>query len=99
MILEKILKEGPVDMALSAEEAAEPTKRRVRSPSSGEATCEVWTGEDETIVGFLEAALKENGIPVRVEQYGRSAVIYAPPEDGSRAREIIQEIVEGVPPE
>jgi hypothetical protein len=62
-------------------------------------TCEVWSGEDEGLAGFLEAALRENQIPVRRERHGQRAAIYAPPEEELRAREIIQEIVEGVPPE
>jgi hypothetical protein len=33
-----------------------------------------------------------------VERHGEKAVIYAPPEDETRAREIIREIVEGAPP-
>ena len=99
IILEKLLKEGPVDMALAANDAGEAAKPRGRKPASGLATCEVWSGEDETRAGFLEEALRENQIRARVESHGERAAIYAPAEDEVRAKEIIQEIVEGVPPE
>jgi hypothetical protein len=65
MILEKTLNEGPVDMGLIADDAAGPAKPKSRSSSFGAAICEVWSGEDENLAGFLGAALKENGIPVR----------------------------------
>jgi hypothetical protein len=99
IILEKLLHEGPVDMALAGDQTSEPAKPKGRVPASGLATCEVWTGEDERLAGFLEAALKENGIPVRVERHGQKTAVYASPEDEARAREITREIVEGAPPE
>ncbi len=98
-ILERLLKEGPVDMALTANEAAEQAKPKRRSAAMSMAISEVWSGEDESLAGFLGVALKENGIPVRVERHGQRAAVYAPPEDEGRAREIIREIVEGAPPE
>ncbi len=99
VILEKLLKEGPVDMGLAADDAAGPAKPKPKSSSFGAAICEVWSGEDENLAGFLGAALKENGIPVRVERHGQKAAVYAPVEDEGRAREIIREIVEGAPPQ
>ncbi len=99
VILERLLKEGPVDMALTANDAAEQAKPKQRSAAMGVAISEVWSGEDESLAGFLGAALKENGIPVRVERHGQKATVYAPPEEEGRAREIIREIVEGAPPE
>lgn len=99
IILERLLQEDPVDMALAAHDAGEPTRLQGRKFASGLAACEVWAGDDDTLAGFLEAALRENQIPVRVESHGEKTAIYAPSEDELRAREIIEEIVEGVPPE
>jgi hypothetical protein len=99
VILERLLKEGPIDMALTAKDAAGQAEPKKRMAAIGTATSEVWSGEDESLAGFLAAALKENGIPVRVERHGQNATVYAPPEEESRAREIIREIVEGAPPE
>jgi hypothetical protein len=99
VILEKLLNEGPMDMTLTANDAAEQPKPKRRSAVMGMAMSEVWSGEDESLAGFLGAALKENGIPVRLERHGQKAAVYAPPEDEGRAREIILEIVEGAPPE
>jgi hypothetical protein len=99
VILEKLLKEGPVDMALTANDAAEQARPKSRSAAMGMAISEVWSGEDESFAGFLGAALKENGIAVRVERHGQKAAVYASLEDEGRAREIIREIVEGAPPD
>ena len=99
VILEKLLKEEPVDMALTANDAAEQVKPKHRSAAIGRAISEVWSGEDESLAEFLAAALKENGIPVRVERHGQRATVYAPPDEESRAQEIIREIVEGAPPD
>src|SRR5713226_7222739 len=99
VILERLLNEGPVDMGLVADDEAAQAAPRVKSSAIGQATCEVWSGEDENLAWFLGAALKENSIPVRVEGHGEQAAVYAPPEDEARAREIIREIVEGAPPE
>ncbi len=99
VILEKLLNEGPVDMELIADEAAAPAKPRPRSSSLDAAICEVWSGEDENLAGFLGAALKENGIPVRTERHGQKITVCAPLEDQGHAREIILEIVDGTPPE
>lgn len=98
VILETLLNERPVDMTLAANEEAAQAAPKVKSPGIGRATCEVWSGGDETLAGFLGAALKENGIPVRVERHGQRAAVYAPPEEEGRAREIIREIVEAAPP-
>jgi hypothetical protein len=99
IILEKLLKEGPVDMALTVNDAGEQATPKRRSAAISRPISEVWSGEDETLAGFLGAALKENGIPVRVERHGQRATVYASPEEEGRAREIIREIVEGAPPE
>jgi len=99
MILEKLLNEAPVDMALPAYDASPPEEPKLKSPAIGTATCEVWSGEDEKLAGFLVAALNENGIPARVEGHGLGSTVFAPPEDKSRAREIIREITEASPPE
>jgi hypothetical protein len=99
VIVEKLLKEGPLDMALSANDAAEQAMPMRRSAAMGVAISEVWSGEDESLAGFLVAALQENGIAVRVERHGQKATVYASPEDEGCAREIVREIVEGAPPE
>ena len=99
IILERLLYEKPVDMALAAKEGDVRANPKTRKSTSGAATCEVWSGEDESLAGFLGTALRENQIPVRMESHGERRAIYSPLEDEVRAREIIKEIVEGVPPE
>jgi PleD family two-component response regulator len=48
---------------------------------------------------FLIAALHENGIRCRVERNGSRARLFVLPEDEAKAGEIVQEVVEGKPPE
>jgi hypothetical protein len=47
----------------------------------------------------VTAALQENEIPVRVENDGELTIVYVPHSNAPRAREIVREITEGVPPQ
>ncbi len=98
-ILEKLLNEDRVEMALEADDSTRQGEARPRSTTYEAATCEVWSGDDEQLARFLEEAMEENRIPVRAEIHGQKAAICVPPEDEIRAREIVREVVEGVPPE
>jgi hypothetical protein len=76
-------------------------------PSAGEATdwypedatVKVWSTENAEPSDFLVAALHENGIRCRVEKHGAQAALYVLPEDEARAKEIVREVTEGLPPE
>jgi hypothetical protein len=76
-------------------------------PTAGEQTgwypedaiIKVWSTESSEPSDFLMAALHENGIHCRVEKTGTNAALFVLPEDETRAREIVREIVEGTPPE
>lgn len=76
-------------------------------PSAGEgtdwfpedATVRVWSTASGESGDFLIAALHENGIRCRLEKNGLRAELYVLPEDESRARELVKEVVEGRPPE
>jgi hypothetical protein len=63
-----------------------------------DATLRIWLSESES-GDFLVAALHENGIHCRLDKTERRQELYVLPEDESRAREIVREIVEGRPPE
>src|ERR1051325_5274542 len=99
VILEKLLNEGVADMSLPVKNAAEETLPKPRPLGSSIPTVELWSGEDKSLAGFLEAALRENGLAIRVDRHGLSQEIYVVPADQSRAREIVREIIEGAPPE
>jgi len=64
-----------------------------------DATLQIWSGGgDEDFLGAIEMALKENLIHCRVEGDGDNRrVVFVMPEDESRAREIVREIIEGSP--
>jgi hypothetical protein len=63
-----------------------------------DATVEVWRGEMAEMGELLAAALGENRIHARVAA-GAAYRLFVLPEDEERAREIVREVVEGVPPE
>src|SRR5260370_39328081 len=65
LILEKILNEGPVDMALAAVEDAARAAPKGKLRAAGQATRGVWPGGSEKNGGFLGAARKENETSVR----------------------------------
>src|ERR1700732_265498 len=60
-ILEKLLDEEPVDMELSAEDAA-PAAVAPEPAHLSRVTCAVWSGDDQERVNFVSQALKENEI-------------------------------------
>jgi hypothetical protein len=43
--------------------------------------------------------MRENEISIRMENDGDVTIVYVPPSSAPRAREIVREITEGVPPE
>lgn len=76
-------------------------------PSAGEgtdwfpedATVRVWFTENGESGEFLVAALHENGIRCRLDRDELRAELYVLPDDERRAREIVKEVEEGLPPE
>ncbi len=66
------------------------------SPNRG---IEVWSGGEHSIGDMLVASLRESMIPVhRENSRGKESLLVSPKDEG-RAREIVKEVVEGVPPE
>lgn len=60
---------------------------------------EVWSGDDSSLGDMLVASLRENKIGVRCKNsHGKQSVLVSSREE-VRAREIVKEVVEGVPPE
>jgi len=60
---------------------------------------EVWSGEDASLGDMLVASLRENEIGVcRENASGKQSLVVSPQQE-ARAREIVKEVVEGVPPE
>jgi hypothetical protein len=84
-------------------ESVEPRKERADwDPEHWypeDATVEVWAGEQVEIGELLVASLEENQIHARVAEENGTQRLFVLPEDKSRAREIVREVVEGVPPE
>ena len=65
-----------------------------------DATSEVWSGNPKDRGFVVEMSLKENRINYRVAtESDELKRVFVMPEDEARAREIVREIVDGVPPE
>ena len=63
------------------------------------AVVEAWSGEDVSLMQFVADALRENDIPSRsLDEPSGPKRIFVQPEDASRARKIIREVLEGAPP-
>lgn len=60
---------------------------------------EIWSGVDRPLTDMLIASLRENKIPVRREGSREKESLLVRSQDELQAREIVREVVEGVPPE
>jgi hypothetical protein len=66
----------------------------------GEATSEIWSGEDESMAEYIASALAENGVPCRIpDEPGHRFRLYVCPGDVTRAKQIVREVAEGKLPE
>jgi hypothetical protein len=64
-----------------------------------EATSEVWSGEEDEMAEYLAHALRENGIPSRIpDEPGHRLRLCVRAGDRARARDIVRQITDGVPP-
>jgi hypothetical protein len=64
-----------------------------------DATVEVWSEDTLNQTSMIEACLTENEIRSRTDvSESGSKKIFVRPEDEARAREIVHEVVDGVPP-
>jgi hypothetical protein len=64
-----------------------------------DATVEIWAGDQPEMEALLAASLGENQIHSHVVEAGGVHRLLVLPADETRAREIVREVVEGVPPE
>jgi hypothetical protein len=81
--------DGPPEPAAPAEEL-----------HPDDATAEVWSGADQGMAQFLKSCLLGNGIGCYLDgQESGKLSLRVRPEDDGRSREIVKQVVEGVPPE
>lgn len=64
-----------------------------------DARTEIWSGDEPELAEFIGASLQVNQIPFRQATRSGNHVLYVLAEDEARAREIVREVIEGVPPE
>jgi hypothetical protein len=105
-ILEKLLDQEPEDASLpeSEEESDEAVSVDVpEMPLHWDpelATLEVWHGTDRRRARFLEASLREVGIPCRILEDGPEKLsLLVCPENAASARELMHQIAEAAVPE
>jgi hypothetical protein len=103
-ILEKLLSEGELaDVELPAEDETPSDGSTQVLPQLSEtgkeqASVSVWAGDDPRTIEFLTTALRENEISTSAVYEGELTIVYVRPSDVARAREIVREITEGIPP-
>jgi hypothetical protein len=92
-----------VARTLELPEVVEPREsRRAWDPGGWfpeDATLEIWKGEQAEMGELLAASLGENQIHSRVAESSGAYRLFVLSSDETRAREIVREVVEGVPPE
>jgi hypothetical protein len=64
-----------------------------------EAVVEIWSGDEPELAEFIAASLQINQIQFRHDRTGGKRTLYVRAEEETRAREIVAQVVEGVPPE
>jgi hypothetical protein len=90
--------ELPVEDEVGATENA-PRNSRAGKWFPEEATVEVWSEDTLNQTSMIEACLTENSIHSRTDVLENGAQkIFVRPEDEAQAREIVHEVVDGVPP-
>lgn len=97
-ILEKLLEEELEDVELPAQDGAPAEEAPPVASAEKHPAVEVWSGDDVQMAQFLTAALRENKIPIYLENPGRGTTVSVSAANEKRAREIVREIVEGAPP-
>jgi hypothetical protein len=100
-ILEPLLESEPVDMELPAKEreSAAAAAEAVTVVAEEKPTLQVWSSPEWKVARFVTEALRENGIPTRIEFIDGSNAVFVPLSCEARAREIIREVTQGAPPE
>jgi hypothetical protein len=92
--------------AESSEDPCGPRESKVfdadwdaESWSPEDALARIWSGDQPELAEFIAASLQTNQIQSRIDSSGGKQALFVIPKDEQRAREIVREVVEGVPPE
>jgi hypothetical protein len=64
-----------------------------------DATVEVWSGDQPELGELIAASLLENQVHARLDGTEDKYALFVLPDDESRAREIVREIIDAAPPE
>lgn len=111
-ILEIPAEEGPPDE--NDGEIGDEERRDLLNFDPQDATVEIWSGQDADVAAMIASSLRENRIPYRPDpdrsdpdiaepqsapETMTSTRIFVSPDDAKRAKAIVREIVDAVPPE
>jgi hypothetical protein len=71
----------------------------VEDPHPEDAVAQVWSGEEEKMALFLKSCLATNGIGCHVAEGESGAfAVHVLPDEEARAKEIVHQVIEGIPP-
>ena len=91
-VLEQISAAPPIEVQAEWSPAqADPVTQIPEEWAPEDAIAEAWSGEDASVAEFVAAALRENGIPSRLDEPSGLQRLLVRPEDLPRARAIIRE--------
>ncbi|MGB2590728.1 MAG: hypothetical protein WBG02_18215 [Candidatus Acidiferrum sp.] len=96
--LPSIIEPSP-DLHEPDELRARGAERNIGERDEEEATTEIWSGDEPELADFIAASLQTNEIPFRRDPRVGKYALYVHAKEEARAREIVREVIEGVPPE
>jgi hypothetical protein len=89
----------PEELTAKEEEAVSRSDWDPENWYPEDAVVEVWSGGSPEFAEMLASSLQENEIHSRQKQTADKLLLLVLPQDESRAREIVHEVVDGIPPQ
>lgn len=87
------------DDASDEDEEWQDAPEIVEDPHPEDAVAEAWSGEDERTALFLKSCLAANGIGCHIASDSSTFALKVLPEQEAGAKEIVRQVVEGIPPD
>ena len=102
-------KDGPTNDAFSDDDNRDEERGDSQNLDPQDATVEIWSGQDADVAAMIASSLRENQIifrsdpdvnePESPSDEAHPTTLFVFPEGEKRAKEIVREIVNAVPPE
>jgi hypothetical protein len=98
-ILETQLDKIPDNIEIAEQPEGVDPASETRQANDAAADTQIWQGTDTKLAQFLTSALAENNVVARVAAEGGATAIYVAEGNAARAKEIVREVTQGVPPQ